>query len=177
MIHDLLTQLGWVDVVKVNVRSSELWPEQDRHVETLVDGHERIWQALQAGNAEVPYLEVDLTPAEEALMLAAFDPSGAMADTDAAAFADLLRDVDTGSAALQEMLAGMSADLGIAVMPTPYDDAFDQELSDLDGLQDEIIEIIVPAKYVAEVTEWLANGEGTTKPALGRGVMRRCGLL
>jgi len=177
VIHDLLEQLGWVDVVKVNVRSSELWPEQDRHVETLVDGHERIWQALQANNADVPYIEVDLTPAEEALMLTSFDASGALADLDAVAFEDVLRDVDTGSAAIQEMLAQMAEAAGIAVMPTPYDEAFDQEMSDLDGLQDESIEIIVPTKYVQEVTAWLANGEGTTKPALGRGVMRRCGLL
>ena len=99
--------------MKVNVRSSELWPEQDRHVETLVDGHERIWQALQANNADVPYIEVDLTPAEEALMLTSFDASGALADLDAVAFEDVLRDVDTGSAAIQEMLAQMAEEAGI----------------------------------------------------------------
>ena len=126
VIHDLLEQLGWVDVVKVNVRSSELWPEQDRHVETLVDGHERIWQALQANNADVPYIEVDLTPAEEALMLTSFDASGALADLDAVAFEDVLRDVDTGSAAIQEMLAQMAASVELHSLPPSLDDLADQ---------------------------------------------------
>ena len=108
-----LEEVGWVDDVIVNLRTSEQWPDGERGVETLVDGHERVWQALQHNNAPVPYKEVDLTPKEEAKVLATFDAITGLAEIDAAAFADVLRDVDTGSAAIQEMLAAMAEEAGI----------------------------------------------------------------
>jgi hypothetical protein len=56
---------------------------------------------------------VDLTEAEEALILATFDPIAAMAATDKKQLDALLRDVATGEAALQEMLAELAKKEGI----------------------------------------------------------------
>ena len=87
-----LRELGWVGVVIENIQTGN-----------LIDGHDRIWQALKAGG-DVPYIQVDLSPEEEALMLATFDAITNMAETDAAKLDTLLRDVNTGEAALQALI-------------------------------------------------------------------------
>ena len=53
----------------------------------------------------------------------------------------------------------------------------DRQLEELDGYQEVDIRITVPAMHEAQVTEWLANGEVLTSPGMGKGVLRRCGLL
>jgi hypothetical protein len=79
-----LNKVGWVGAVLVN-----------RQTGHLLDGHERLWQALEQGDdTPVPYIEVDVSEDEEHLILATLDPIGAMAETDA------------------EMLAGLLAELG-----------------------------------------------------------------
>lgn len=96
-----LRELGWIGVVVENVTTGR-----------MLDGHERVWQALQH-NEDVPYVQVELTVAEERLALAVFDPITNMAETDAAILDDLLREVNTGEAALQQLLAGLATDAGI----------------------------------------------------------------
>jgi hypothetical protein len=104
-----LRELGWIGVVVENRRSGN-----------LIDGHERVWQAL-ANNEDVPYIEVDLSESEEKLALAIFDPLGAMAETDSAILDELLRDVNTGESALQELLAELAEDAGITLVDDPLD--------------------------------------------------------
>ena len=58
-------------------------------------------------------MQVELSEAEERLALAVFDPITNMAETDAQILDDLLREVNTGEAALQELLAGLAEDAGI----------------------------------------------------------------
>jgi len=53
----------------------------------------------------------------------------------------------------------------------------DRQLEELDGYQEVDIRITVPAMHETQVTEWLANGEVLTSPGMGKGVLRRCGLL
>ena len=53
----------------------------------------------------------------------------------------------------------------------------DAENDSLEGMQDFNITVTVPEKYQTVVTEWLANGEPKTAPGIGKGVMKRCGLL
>lgn len=72
-----LGEIGWIDVVKENVRTGY-----------LIDGHERVLQALET-NADVPYILVDLDEEEEAKALATLDPIGAMAYTNKAKIAEL----------------------------------------------------------------------------------------
>jgi hypothetical protein len=91
-VNASLRELGWISTVVENVTTGN-----------VIDGHERIWQALQR-NEDVPYLKVELSEAEERLALAVFDPITNMAETDAAILDDLLREVNTGEAALQQVL-------------------------------------------------------------------------
>ena len=57
-----LTEVGWVAEVLVN-----------RTTGHVVDGHARIEEAISRGEPSVPVLYVDLSPDEEALVLATLD--------------------------------------------------------------------------------------------------------
>lgn len=91
-----LETLGWLAPVIENARTGY-----------LIDGHERVMQALQ-NNEEVPYVTVDLDETEEATALATFDPIGALATYDAAVLDDLLREVATDNPALDKMLSELA---------------------------------------------------------------------
>lgn len=97
-----LGELGWIDTVTVN-----------RTTGNMVDGHLRVEQALSHGETSVPVQYVELSEAEERLALATLDPITYMAETDAASLGALLEGVNTGDAALQELLAGMAQDAGL----------------------------------------------------------------
>ena len=118
--------VGWLDTVMVNKRTSELWPEGDRNVETVVDGHLRVALAMRHNQPTVPVRYVDLTPAEEALALATFDPIGALAPANAEQLDAVLREVQTGSGAVGQMLAEL-AEAGIAPLILGYQ-AFDKDI-------------------------------------------------
>lgn len=81
---------------------------------TLIDGH------LRRDSAEVdwPVLVLDVTDAEADLLLATIDPLSAMATTDAGKLDELLREVSTGEAAVQEMLAKLAEASGV-IPPDP----------------------------------------------------------
>jgi ParB-like chromosome segregation protein Spo0J len=104
-----LTELGWIQNVIVNKTTGN-----------VVDGHARIVEALKlGGDTPVPYVEVELSEAEERLALATLDPISAMAGYDKAQLDALLRDVNTGDAALQTMLAELAQDNGLEYGDTP----------------------------------------------------------
>ena len=101
---------------------------ENRQTGHLLDGHERVWQALQEDNADVPYVVVDVAEADEAYVLATFDPMTALAEIDAEAFAELLKEVQTDSQAVQEMLAEQATaslkelgELGVVTNLAPSD--------------------------------------------------------
>ena len=74
----------------------------------LVDGEERSWLALaQADDVELDVDYVDLTEAEHLKALAYFDATTNMAYYDSERLDELLKQVNTDSPALQEMLAGL----------------------------------------------------------------------
>ena len=82
----------------------------------LIDGHAR---AEIAGTSEVPVLILDVDEVEANKILATFDPIGAMAESDAVKLDQVLRDVDTGSEAVQEMLAELAADADLYLDDKP----------------------------------------------------------
>lgn len=95
-----LEEIGWIDEVTVNKRTGR-----------VVDGHLRVTLALRAGEDEpVPYREVDLSEAEEALALATKDPLSALAGADADQLAALTEDISTGDAALMQLLDELNFD-------------------------------------------------------------------
>lgn len=79
----------------------------------LLDGHERIWQAMQNDNAAVPFVVVDVDEAEEDYVLATFDPITSLANYDARLLDDLLRDVNSDQPAIQQMLAELAEHNGL----------------------------------------------------------------
>lgn len=71
----------------------------------LIDGHLR---ADTDPSVEWPVLVLDVDEAEADKLLATVDPIADMAGTDPEKLDALLREIDTGSEALQEMLAGLA---------------------------------------------------------------------
>ena len=76
----------------------------------LIDGHLR---TDVDPTAVWPVLVLDVTEAEADKLLATFDPLSAMAEADAVKLDALLREVETGSEALSEMLAALAEEVGI----------------------------------------------------------------
>ena len=76
----------------------------------LIDGHLR---AETTPDTEVPVLILDVNEEEADKILATFDPLAGMAEVDKAKLDALLREVDTGSPALQQMLEELAKASGI----------------------------------------------------------------
>lgn len=95
-LAEVLDTVGWVQDVIVN--------EQTGHV---VDGHLRVELALRRQEPAVPVKYINLSPAEEAKVLATFDPISALARTDSQALADLTTDMAFESAALNQKLSDL----------------------------------------------------------------------
>jgi len=92
-----LDTVGWVAQVLVN-----------RTTGHVVDGHARIEEAISRGEPSVPVLYVELSPEEEALVLATLDPIGAMAERDTERLRDLLSDVSVDDEGLRRLLADLA---------------------------------------------------------------------
>jgi ParB-like chromosome segregation protein Spo0J len=98
VVRDSIAELGFVKSVLVN-----------RTTGFIVDGHERVWQALDAKQSnpgvmiDVEYVE--LSEDEERKALAILDMSTGLAEVDQVALDELVRFIQTGSEAIAEMLA------------------------------------------------------------------------
>ena len=101
-LRGVLNEVGWVQDVIVN-----------RTTGRLVDGHLRVELALRDGATTVPVKYVELSDAEESLILATFDPISALATADKEQLDALLREVSTGEAGVQQMLADLAEREGI----------------------------------------------------------------
>jgi ParB-like chromosome segregation protein Spo0J len=97
-----LGEVGWVAEVLVN-----------RTTGNVVDGHLRIELALARQEPTVPVTYVELTEAEEALVLATLDPIGAMADAEATALASLLSGLEPADDALRALVDDLAREQGI----------------------------------------------------------------
>jgi hypothetical protein len=76
----------------------------------LIDGHMR---ADTDPTAVWPVLVLDVTESEADKLLATYDPIAAMAESDAVKLDALLKEIDTGSEALQSMLAELADEAGL----------------------------------------------------------------
>ena len=103
-----IREVGFVRSVMVN-----------RTTGHIVDGHERVWQAVQAGTATIDVEFVELSAGEERLVLATLDRIGELAAVDADALETLLRDVQTADEHLAALLDQMAAQAGLVPEETP----------------------------------------------------------
>jgi len=69
--------------------------------------------AMREGQSAIPVTWVELSEDEELLILASIDPLAAMATADAGALDALLSSVQSGEAAVQQMLAELAAASGV----------------------------------------------------------------
>ena len=96
-LEGALDEVGWVQQVIVNQVTGR-----------LVDGHARVERAMARREATVPVIYVELSEAEEALVLATLDPLSAMAETNRDALDALLADVSVDDAGLLALLADLA---------------------------------------------------------------------
>lgn len=102
-MRGILDEIGFVQGVIVSKRSGK-----------LLDGHLRIEEALTHDETQpIPFVEVDVTEAEERVILAGFDPLTAMASYDKEVLDLLLKEVSTGDAAVQKMLSDLAKENGL----------------------------------------------------------------
>ncbi len=95
----------------------------------VVDGHLRVMLALREGQATIPVKYVELTPEEEALVLATFDPLAALAGMDKEQLAALLQEVETGDAAVQQLLNDLAAEAGVQTPDVEFPE-YDEDVAD-----------------------------------------------
>jgi DNA modification methylase len=101
-LRGLLSEVGMADAV--------LARELEDGSLMLIDGHLR---AETIGEEEVPVLVLDVNEAEADKILATLDPLAAMAEADAAKLDAILREVDTGSPDVQQLLADLAEEAGL----------------------------------------------------------------
>lgn len=116
-LRGILAEVGVVDALIAR----EL---EDGSLE-LIDGHLR---ADTEPNTEWPVLVLDVDEHEAKKILACFDPLAAMAETDAAQLDALLREVNTGSEALSQMLSDLAAEAGLYLDDKPQVEAPEPEI-------------------------------------------------
>ena len=97
-------------LAEVGFAGAVLARELDDGTLMLIDGPMR---AETTHDQEIPVLILDVDEAESDKLLATFDPIAAMAESDPQALDALLRNVDTGSEALQKMLAELAEGAGL----------------------------------------------------------------
>jgi DNA modification methylase len=97
-LENILDTVGVVSEVIVNKRTGH-----------IIDGHLRIELALSKGEASIPVKYVDLTPDEEKLVIATFDPIAGLAEFDPEILEGLKVDIET---AFDFDLGSVFSDLG-----------------------------------------------------------------
>lgn len=114
-VEGSLDEIGWIQDVIVNLRTSDEWG-QDQNVETMLDGHLRVKLALRRGEQSVPVKYVDLSPREEALALATFDPVTGYAGIDREIMSGLLGEVgEIENDGLNAFVEKFVADIGMEI--------------------------------------------------------------
>lgn len=101
-LSGVLREIGLIQNVIVN-----------KTTQHMVDGHLRVGLAISERQPTVPVTWVELTEAEEQLAIATLDPLSAMAAADREQLDSLLREIDTGEQAVQQLLADLAKSAGL----------------------------------------------------------------
>lgn len=101
-LRGVLAEVGMADAVLVR--------ELEDGGLMLIDGHLRV---ETTGDAMIPVLILDVDEAEGDKLLATHDPLAAMAEIDSERLDEVLRDLNTSSEALSEMLSQLAEEGGL----------------------------------------------------------------
>jgi len=96
-LKGVLEEVGWVQQVIVNKRTGN-----------LIDGHLRCQLAAREGAVTIPVVYVDISEAEEELILTTLDPIGAMAVADKEKLDELMQGIETDNELVAELLEGLA---------------------------------------------------------------------
>lgn len=108
-----LNELGWIDEVMVNLRTSPAWGSE-QNIQTLLNGHLRITLALREGDdTPVPVKYVDLSPDKEDTALGVIDAITALAFHDKEKLDTHLHDTNPAEPALQQFFSELATKEGI----------------------------------------------------------------
>jgi ParB-like chromosome segregation protein Spo0J len=105
-LTDVISEVGWAGACLFNERTQR-----------LIDGHLRRRIGIAQGTDKIPVLIGNWNEEQERKILATLDPIGALAQADSAKLESLLREVSTGSNALEQLLADLAAGAGIVTAP------------------------------------------------------------
>ena len=97
-------------LAEVGIADAVLARELEDGTLMLLDGHLRV---ETMGDQILPVLVLDVNEAEGDKVLATLDPLAAMAESDKVKLDAILREVDTGSPELQQMLADLAEEAGL----------------------------------------------------------------
>lgn len=136
----------------------------------LIDGHERVWQAVHSGQPTIDVEYVELSEEAERKALATLDRIGELAEIDPVRLDELLRQLETGSAALQAMLAEFADEAGLYrdAGPPGSDNNDDHVGGDESHHLSDHFRILIDCETEQQQTELLARltGEGIDCRAL-----------
>jgi len=114
-------------LAEVGIADAVLARELEDGTLMLLDGHLRV---ETMGDQVLPVLVLDVNEAEGDKVLATLDPLAAMAEADAVILDAILRELETGSPELQQMLSDLAEEFG--VVPPDFDPATADDQSRLD---------------------------------------------
>jgi ParB-like chromosome segregation protein Spo0J len=97
-------------LAEVGIADAVLARELEDGTLMLLDGHLRV---ETMGDQILPVLVLDVDEAEGDKVLATLDPLAAMAEADAIKLDAILREIDTGSADVQQLLADLAEEHGV----------------------------------------------------------------
>lgn len=182
LMHELYTTFGFVAPVGINEANGQLlW------------GHGRIKTAMQRKAAGDPppdrvvvrdgewYLPVvrgiSMDPEKGHRYVVADNRATERGGWEDKKLADALTEMAAQGNIEETGYDGDDLDKLLEVLkPTDYSD-FDRQLEEDEGFIEVDIKIRVARQYEGDVKAWLAYGEPLTAAGMGKGVLRRCGLL
>lgn len=142
-LQGLLAEIGFAGAV--------LARETDQGL-MLIDGHLR---TETAADAEIPVLILDVDEDEADKILLTFDPISAMANADAVALDNLLREVQTSNEAVANMLTELAKEAGVISLEK-------ESPEDFSDSEEQIFNVLVTCKNEEEQAQLLErlNSEG-----------------
>jgi hypothetical protein len=120
LLESILAQVGWVRHITVNKPTGR-----------IVNGHLRVQQAIAAGADTVPVQYIDVTPDDEARIIALLDELAAMAVTDRDKLTALLKRVASDNGPLRAFFARIRAEMRSAL---PAEDDPDKDRAASEGV-------------------------------------------